>query len=241
MVQLRSYVVEVKDLSVAEKEQMFKLMVDHFAGVARENFERDLSEKQWAIILRGRDYQIKGFSTYMLLDERVIDGCNVAAIFSGDTIIDRNYWGCWELFKAFGKLSLSLCYEYKKNNVSLYWFLISMGYKTYRLLPVFFKEFYPRCNKKTPVFEKKIIDTFGHYKFSSEYNSRTGVIHFLRERDRLREGVADITRERLKNKHVDFFCRKNPLHKHGDELACIAKFSEDNLRPSALRMIFGAA
>lgn len=237
---MEGQLVEVKNIAERDRSRMFDLMAGHFDGVSGENFDKDLEEKKWAIFLRDRKSgNLKGFSTYTLLDEASIEGQKIRAIFSGDTIIDRGYWGCWELFRMFGKLSFKLHKAYEENNVRLYWFLISMGYKTYRLLPAFFNVFYPRCDKDTPAFEKKVIEHFGEAKFPRQYNKEEGVIHFAEQRDRLKEGVANITPEKLKNEHVRFFCRKNPGHKYGDELACIAEFSEKNLNKAALRMIFG--
>ena len=45
-----------------------------------------------------------------------------------------------------------------------YWFLISKGYKTYRFLPLFFREFYPRHDAPTPAWAKEILDALGRHK-----------------------------------------------------------------------------
>lgn len=240
MKHLRGFLINPAELSKQEEDQMLVLMADHYDGVSETHFRKDLRDKRWVILLRDEaSREISGFSTYTLLDERIIDGVRTRAIFSGDTIIKRSHWGCWELFKLFGRLSYSLHTAFKKDGVTLYWHLISKGYKTYRLLPGFFKKFYPCCDEETPFFEKKVLESCAQQKYPSEFDCRTGVIHFSEPRDRLKDGVADVSEKLLKDKHIDFFCRANPYHSQGDELACIAEFSPGNLRPAALKMIFG--
>src|SRR5205823_6261147 len=89
-----------------------------------------------------------GFSTQALLDVDVAGRRPVKALFSGDTIIDRGHWGVSALTRVWGRLALSLIDALP--STELYWFLISKGYKTYRFLPVFFREFYPRHDAPTP-------------------------------------------------------------------------------------------
>ena len=61
-----------------------------YLGVAAEQFEHDLAEKEWVIVLRdgAAGSQIVGFSTLMSL-ELPAQGQAVKAIFSGDTIVAR--------------------------------------------------------------------------------------------------------------------------------------------------------
>ena len=61
----RSKVVPVTRLSDAEREQMFLLLTDYFENVTRPRFERDLLEKESALLLRDDAGTIKGFSTIM--------------------------------------------------------------------------------------------------------------------------------------------------------------------------------
>ena len=219
---------------------MFKLMTTYFNSMDRNDFEKDLKEKDWVVVLKDvLNGKIQGFSTFMLLNEMIIEGIRVKAIFSGDTIINFRYWGEKELFKIFGNFVFSLSQKYKQRKIKLFWFLISMGYKTYRLLPCFFKEFYPRYDKKTPHFEQKVLDTFACQKFPLEYENNTGLIHFDKPKECLKPGVADVGERRLKNPHIKFFCERNPLYMRGDELACITEFSEENLKLSACKVIFG--
>jgi len=109
---------------------MFALMERYYDGMTRDGFHADLNEKRWAILLRESDARaICGFSTQMILDFTV-DGAPGHALFSGDTIVDRRCWGQNLLAQAWGHLALTLIDQYPSG--TLYWFLISKGYKTYR-------------------------------------------------------------------------------------------------------------
>ncbi len=228
-------VLNTNELSAGQKGRMFELMCMFFNGVEKDKFSRDLSEKKWVVVLQDTDSgEIFGFSTQTILEER-IDSTPVKVIFSGDTIVHRDYrFGEKGLMKAWAELVSSLMIKYQ--GVKFYWYLISMGYRTYRFLPVFFKEFYPRYDKETPEFEKKVIDAFASSKYPDEYDSKMGIIH-TRSNGYLKPGVGDITEELLKDQHIEFFVKRNPLHAEGEELACIAELVKDNLNPVAFRML----
>lgn len=235
MKRLQGSIIEIKSLSKYQKQRMFELMKKYFYNVKRERFDRDLEEKNWVAILEDKNNKIiQGFSTLKVIEHK-IEGIPIKAIFSGDTIIHKQYQGERELFRTVGQLFLSLIEKYKKEK--LYWFLISMGYKTYLMLPLFFKKFYPRCDKTTPKFERKIIDGLGYLKYPLEYNSKTGIIHYNGPKEYLKSGVADMTDRILKNPNAKFFLKKNPFYVTGDELVCIAELSLENFRPVLCKII----
>ena len=55
----------VENLSQNERGEMFSLMARYFSNVSRTVFERDLSEKEWCILLTDASGHVKGFSTMM--------------------------------------------------------------------------------------------------------------------------------------------------------------------------------
>ena len=155
--------------------------------------------------------------------------------FSGDTIIDRAYWGDPALTHIWGGLALSLIDSC--SDCELYWFLISQGYRTYRFLPVFFHEFYPNFETPTPAWARNVIDALAGKKFPGVYQRDSGVIRAAAHQYRLRQHIAGLTTERLRDPHVRFFIDQNPLHADGDELCCIAPLTRANFRPAAWRVI----
>ena len=122
------------------------------------------------------------------------------------------------------------------SHTELWWFLIAAGYKTYRFLPVYFKEFYPRHDLATPAPVQAVIDALAGHLYPEHYDANTGVIQAQSHQYRLRAGVADITAQRLRDPHIAFFAQKNPGHAAGDELCCVARLTRSNFTRAAERI-----
>lgn len=214
---------------------MFALMDRHYVNVQRETFEADLDEKRWVIQLwDARTETLCGFSTQRLLHQDV-DGRPVTALFSGDTIVAREHWGDNALAHVWGRLALGIIDSYP--DAELYWFLLSKGYKTYRYLPLFFHEFYPRLDHLLPARLKAVLHTLAATRYPGAFDPEAGVVRADENKDRLRPGVAEVTEERLQDRHVRFFVQSNPGHERGDELCCLAPLSRENFTRAAYRVI----
>ncbi|KDR96624.1 hypothetical protein SAMN02745945_00126 [Peptoclostridium litorale DSM 5388] len=224
---LHGEVVEISNISQPDIRRMFNLMDLHYENMSWDMFTSDLSEKSWAVIIKDEKNIIQGFTT-MLFVAFKFGGKDVKGIFSGDTIINKEYWGSLELPRVWGRFVLELAAEYK--NGLFYWFLISKGYKTYKYLSTFYKSYYPRLDTPTPEFEKSLMDHFGSTTFSGQYDSHAGVIRANHKKDFLKLGVADITARQLKDPNIEFFAKANPGYAIGDELVCIASLSPDNIK-----------
>jgi hypothetical protein len=221
------------NVSDEDKHSMYEIMAAYYDDVEKTVFLEDMAEKDWCILLCDEKGIIRGFSTQMLLEFQV-DGIKVNGVFSGDTIVQREYWGNLELARTFLKFFV----QFGKNYPVFYWFLISKGYKTYKMLPVYFNSYYPRYGMATPQFEKSVMDAFGQFKYPDQYDSDTGVIHYHNTKDKLKKGVADIDEKRLRDKHIEFFNQINPNHIIGDDLVCMTGISIENLR-SCGKKFFG--
>ncbi len=224
-------VIDTALLGKEDKQTMFYLMDEFYDNVSMKVFQEDLSEKDHCILLVDEKGDIKGFSTQKVMSVD-IGLKKVWGVFSGDTIIHRDYWGSFELFKVFAQYYVRFGEQYGV----FYWFLISKGYKTYKMLPLFFNEFYPKFNKKTPEFELAVMNSFGNKKYPLEYDAKRGVIVYGGKRDRLKEGVADILEKQLKDENIEFFTRINPGYIEGDDLVCLTKLSRDNFNKTAQRL-----
>jgi hypothetical protein len=232
---LTAQLVDVADVTPPQREEMFVLMHAHYANVHRPVFEADLAEKRWVILVRDpASDELRGFSTQTLLDATVA-GRPVKALFSGDTIIHRECWGDRALSHVWGRLALALMDAHPGEE--WYWFLISQGYKTYRFLPLFFHDFYPRHDTPTPGRLRAIIDALARARYPEAYDAVRGVIRATPLQYRLRPGLADVTPERLRDPHVGFFQACNPGHSCGDELCCLAPLTRANFTPAAYRVI----
>jgi hypothetical protein len=232
--ELHGQLMEASKLTDNNIRAMFELMDTFYDQMFYSNFIRDLSEKDYCILLLDEAGCIKGFSTQKLITVP-LNGKEVHGVFSGDTIIHKEYWGSMELYKVFAQSFIQSGSQYPE----FYWFLISKGYKTYKMLPLFFKSFYPNCQESTPTYEKQIMDVFGHLKYPGEYNEMTGVVEYRGQKDKLKEHVADITEKQLRDKNIRYFINANPGYSIGHDLVCLTRLNADNLRPTARRLFVG--
>ena len=230
---MKGTVVKITDLTADEIDAMFALMDEFYENMDRAVFERDLFAKDYCIILRNDEERIVGFTTQKVMTVNV-DGKEIHGMFSGDTIIHKDYWGDTELFRVWAQFWFPFAEQYDE----FYWFLICKGYKTYRILPLFWREFYPSCKAAIPEYEKKIIDAYASLLYPDEYDPATGVIGYKHVKDKLRAGVADIDEHRMKNRDIAFFDAANPSHADGNDLACLARIDRSLLRKHAPELLF---
>jgi len=222
---LTGHIREIASLTDADRDRMFRIMLRHYAGVREEAFRRDLSEKEGALVLQDAEGNIQGFSTYQFMHTRY-RGEPIVALFSGDTIIDKAHWGTPALFDAFGRLLHRLLHENPGKRT--YWFLITKGYRTYLMLPLFFKRFYPRFDQETPPYEQGLIDHLATARYDGQYEAARGIIRG--DSYYLAGEFAEVPPGRLRSRDVRFFLEKNPGYVRGDELACVCEISPESFR-----------
>ncbi len=114
----------------------------------------------------------------------------------------------------------------------LYWFLISNSFRTYRYLPIYFREFYPNYREPTPDWAIRLIDELAGSRYPTAYDPLTGIVHgHFWSGCRPGGAISDVTPERLRNPHVEFFATQNPGYVDGDELCCISRHRCAKRRP----------
>jgi hypothetical protein len=239
---LSAEVVRRESLTCSDLSQMYELLETYFENTSRRQFDSDLDEKDFVILLRNaEDARVIGFSTLMKIAVTVA-GKRVVGFFSGDTIIARECWGS----SLLGRLWLKTVFReadsihLHSRDTLIYWFLICSGYKTWRYLPVFFREYLPHPESRASRFDREVLHALAAKKFADEYDPDTGVIRFRRANP-LRRGVAEVTGQRLRDPMIEFFTRMNPGHAEGDELACLAPISRSKLTPAGLRPLRAGA
>lgn len=220
------------DLQPEQKAAMFDVLKRHFDGVTSEQFARDLAEKNLALLLE-RDDRLVGFSTLLAYTTNLADQ-PVNVIYSGDTIVTPEAWGTTALPRAWvagvealrAKLPPGKCY----------WLLLTSGFRTYRFLPVFWREFFPRFDITTPVENQRLLTQLASERFGSEFNPTTGIVRFRRPQKLIAE-LKDIPSGREGDPHVAFFMSRNPGHSNGDELVCLTELCPENLTVAGHRMM----
>ena len=212
---------------------MYALMAQHYEGTQETVFRQDFADKDYVLLLHDESGSIVGFTTQKLLHFPV-DGREIHGVFSGDTIIRQDLWGDPELFRVWAQF----WFPYAEQFEEFYWFLICKGYKTYRILPLFWEEFYPSRKAPVPPRMQAIMDAYAALLYPDAYNPATGVVEYRHAKDRLRPGVADITPARLRNPDIAYFLQRNPGHTQGHDLVCLARLDRQCLRRRAEGILF---
>jgi len=230
---LNRKITNVQVLTEAQKDQMFLLMEAYYGNSKRNDFDRDLKEKNWVLLLTEEDSgNIAGFSTQMLIPFQQ-NGQEVLVLFSGDTIISKEHWGSMALSLCFGELMLKLLDEYPDS--LLYWMLISKGLRTYKYLPTFFIDYYPCYDKETPKFILELMRYLGEMKYPGAYDESRGIIEAKSDGQFLKQEFQPEANP--KKPHEVFFYKANPGYNKGDELFCLAQLSMDNINPFIKRIL----
>jgi len=220
------------DVREAERAAMFALLSAHFHGVERSTFDRDLDEKNW-VLLFADGHHLRGFTT-LLAYEAAHDGEPISVIYSGDTIMARDGWKTATLPRSWITAVRVLRERYLRGN-RLYWLLLTSGFRTYRLLPVFWREFYPRYGVPTPPDAQALLSRLASERFGACYWNEKGIVRFTSPQV-LRDELREVGPGRLSEPHVAFFMERNPGWCDGDELVCLTEISFDNLTPAGTRM-----
>lgn len=229
MVELIGAVVPVDSLTDIDRTAMFATMEIVYDNLHRDSFERDLANKDEAIVLRSASGELVGFSTV----RKVVLADGQRGIFSGDTVIRPDHWGSPALMQTFSRRYIV------ERPDSYWWFLVCKGHRTYRFLSTFFTTYWPNRRIVTPAHESAVMDAYAHQLFPDDYNPDTGVIEYRILHDRLKDGVAGISDRELRNPEVAFFANRNPGHGRGNDLVCLADLRPTNLKPRMRPILLG--
>jgi hypothetical protein len=203
----------------------------HFEGISGRQFDDDLREKNWVIMVEPGG-KLVGFST-ILAYQTLYENETVSVIYSGDTIVAREAWNTSALPRGWIQSVAALRTYYPRGRY--FWLLLTSGFRTYRHLPIFWKEFYPRWDVPTPGPCRGLLDHLAVECFGTRYDRASGIVRFAHPQA-LRDGLAEISPNRLADPHVAFFAARNPAHARGEELVCLTELTPANLTSAGRRM-----
>ncbi|MES2092143.1 MAG: hypothetical protein V4532_19495 [Pseudomonadota bacterium] len=218
---LRTHYNKINDLTIFDILRMHAIFESHYANSPISTFMDDLGKKDGVFLVRKKSTdEIVGFSSLGIY-EFMHGGKKVKGLFSGDTIIEKAYWGSRSLQNAF---ALKLFIEALKSPFSKqYWLLISKGYKTYLLLTKNFPTCYPRRGEESSPLKGLVVE-YCDAMFPGKLDHQAMVLDFGHDANCLKGDVAEID-QALRNKEPDvaFFEQRNPDWRRGTELPCIAQ------------------
>lgn len=220
-----------EELDAARRRSMFVLLRSHFVGVDVETFEHDLLQKNWAILLEDHRGVLRGFSTLLVYPESV-SGEAITVIYSGDTIVAREWWGSPALPLTWLRAVRQIAPLYGTPQV--YWLLLTSGFRTYRFLPVFFNDFVPRWSG-TSNGDCAVLASLAAAQFGDRFDPVTGIVK-LKKPQVLAPELRDMPPGRALDPHIAYFLARNPGYVRGDELVCLTRIADDNLTAAGRRM-----
>jgi hypothetical protein len=213
---------------------MYGVFAHYYVNASPVRFENDLKEKDWVIQLKNEASEMVGFSTLQFYEHTGVAG-KTMILYSGDTIIDRNYRQTGNLPGAFGHFLLRAIENHP--STPRYWLLTTKGARTYRFPPVFFETFYPVYQQSTPPQIQTLMDEVATEKFGANYSPETQIVSHHGKRDWLCASEHDPLLLGRDDPHIRFFLERNPGYIQGDELVCLIEISRENLHARMRRVI----
>jgi len=209
------------EVNIARLIEMHSIFCRFYENADLATFIHDMNAKKGVFILsEKRSGRIVGFSTYneIELDYR---GQKAIGVFSGDTIVEPEYWGNKTMHTAFAMKMLKT--KILRPTTPVFWLLISKGYKTYLLMAHNFERFYPRHDQQDNELAA-LTEQYCQKLYPYAYREEAKVLDFGEGYHALKDEVADIDPTmRAANPHIRFFEQSNPEWRRGTELPCVSE------------------
>lgn len=228
---LTGTVITSAQLTEERIDRMVHLMAKTYAGTSPQKVRRDLSNKQYILLLHNHENVLQGFSTIQLFDSE-FRGRPVKILFSGDTVISEESRGHVALMHDWWQFTCQIQRQFSDRD--LYWMLISKGWRTYKFLPLFYKEFYPSRLHPTPPDFQEFMARLAEKKFPGEYHDGRII---PAEPDFLKNAETDVPPRKAQDPDILFFLSRNPDFGKGHELVCLTRLALDNLTPIGRRIL----
>lgn len=216
-------------------QRMYEIFSQYYGNTDMPTFIRDFNKKTGVFLVRAKgDKRVVGFSTVALMDLDM-GGRTVKGVFSGDTIIEREYWGGRALQFRFFLYLLGIVLRNPLTPV--FWLLISKGYKTYLLLANNFFRFYPNPDGSCTEYQP-MVQEYCERLFPGCYDAERELLDFGDQYQHLNDDVAGITPEMCDRfRNIAFFEQRNPTWRRGTELPCIGRASVADIFPYIMRFL----
>ncbi|MDO5692821.1 MAG: hypothetical protein Q4G70_10130 [Pseudomonadota bacterium] len=224
----------VPDLTSALRERMSALYLSCYDGTSEALFQRDLAEKDEAILLWAGS-ELAGFTTLKTFDWTWRDQA-LRIVYSGDTLVTPAHWGQPTLALAW--IECVALWQRDPLAPPLYWFLLVKGHRTYKYLSVFAQAFHPHWSDGSAQHDdwRALANALAEHRFGAQYDPAAGVVRFATPQGHLTPALAEATPAERGKEATRYFLARNPGYRRGDELVCLCPLSVDNMKPFAARV-----
>lgn len=227
---LKGEIRTVKSVTDEEIKFIFDtLYKDYYDGVSYEDYFLEHFKEKDYVLLFLIDGIIKGFSLQQVIPITV-DDKEVLVLWAGDILIHPDFWGKNDYRYQLSMLCSKL---YEENPEKLVYRLATpKGYKTFKIIPKLFHEYYPSpAYNDYPEFEAKIVDKILSSKYPATIYQKDKMMLVVPDGDhRLKEGFAQITSDKMSDPLIKFFYERNPDYARGNEIPVISPIRPDNLK-----------
>jgi len=237
----RARIVPVAGLCEVQKDEMYALLESYYSNVTRDQFDRDLAEKEWVVLgTLLESGRVCGFSTLMRL-RATVEGRRILAFYSGDTIVATPFWGR-DTAKGIGLLVRHMiqCAREEPDREPV-WYLVSSTWKSSRLLPLLFRVYEPSPDGEFPADSIAILKELTKVKFGTEYHTHRSIVRFPNPsvyRFNLAHSPEPDDDPGV-DEHIALFLERNSGWREGDRLVSLARVTVENLSPLGRRLVCG--
>jgi hypothetical protein len=153
--------------------------------------------------------------------------------FFGDTIVSKAAWNSQALPGAVIGLLMGEARRIAPKR--LFSMLICAGFRTYRFMPFFCRDFVPRAEGSPALVALR--DSLAVERFGGQFQPSSGIVRLQRGAYSIRRGISDPDGHVAADPDVAYFLKANPGWDRGDELVCLAEMCEQNLTAVSKRLL----
>jgi hypothetical protein len=203
-------------LTEAETEEIWQFY-SQFTERPREAFVAKLRQAPEVFLCRDRQQVLRAFGSIFVLQTQW-QGRPYGLLYTHWTAIDPA-WRGKHLVQRIG-LRYYLRFRLQHPTTPVYWLVCTSTYKSYLLLARNFEHSWPHRDRPWPAREKALVEQGIAQLGLGQMDPVTGVLH----RDgssRYTDGVVDDP-ALLADPDIAFYAARNPGHRTGDTLPCLA-------------------
>lgn len=227
----------VQDLTDEEILSCYELMRDNYNGLPKEAYINELKESYFFTLLFFDVHNnIQGFTEFGI-DMTDPTGQNYGCIYSGNTILNPEFWGSQTFMIKSAEVIGRIAGAYPEKK--WVWLLLSSGHRTYMFLPLFSQRFFPaRQPERNADDLKGLLDVYAEKIFGEFWLPELGIVRFEKgshyEPYKMKPEIAQATWDKKFKPDIAFYIEKNPEFHNGDQLVCITEVHESNAKKRVL-------
>lgn len=184
-------------------------------------------------LFTAEDGTLHGFMGFRFRELRTQKGKKAAAFYMGMAYILPQSRGKNLVQKTVVRFVVK--FKLKNPFTRLLFWTDAISYKPYMIFARNLRTYFPTKNCKTPQFYREIRDQLGATYYGDQYDAASGTV--IKENNRLKKGVAEISDKELSDPDILFYATQNPGHSQGNGLIVMCPASLENILSYFVRQI----